>query len=404
MASGSISAQLAKLAKDNPPYTKDEEEKVTNAYFFDDHDKWRELIVLHNIRFCFAFSKKFFSRTADNDDIIMMAVEGMLKAADKFDPTKGYRFASFSSWQILKSFSSILNTDLTDVKTNAITSSVLDNHVSGKDGREGASLIDFIEHMRSPDSIQADPSAHYVAEFGDRDFNDLLNHMCGLILRASSRSQRMHKDRMDNVLNAFRMKFGCSGYGEKGLSDEEIAERLGVSIWSVREYIKEARSHLNRAFEIGVSGTDEYSSYNCIRKIFRRYAIRPDANREHKKSVKISIRRDGCVRTDGITMSRGHIRSSTQHVTMLLEGSEVKTTRRSRKGLKMYCRGMSQQAPTPWMEFPKYPDSPGPVKHITKRTRNLPEICSSCVHNPACSSWLGGCEFCENKVYRSKFK
>ena len=57
MASGSISAQLAKLAKDNPPYTKDEEEKVTNAYFFDDHDKWRELIVLHNIRFCFAFSK-----------------------------------------------------------------------------------------------------------------------------------------------------------------------------------------------------------------------------------------------------------------------------------------------------------------------------------------------------------
>lgn len=405
MAGRFESRQFHELATRYAPYTKEEEAEVTDKYFHSDHGKWRELIVLHNMRFCLSFSERFFGRTEDKDDIIMSAVAGMFEAADRFDPSKGYRFTTYCAWHMMHSLKPIISSDAWGcAKTDRLTSSILDRPF--KDHRKDSgnvTFMNFVGRYAAPDHVPVDPSAQYVREFGDRELDELVDHLCRILADAANRNvqvstpraMELHRNRVAKILTVLRMRVGGTLYG-RGLSHDEISERVGITKNMVKWYILEGNRLLTEAFERGMNGTGEYLTYHDdFIRIFK------SNKRKNPAEGRQDDKKPAAVETGkgfGRTGERAYYCR-----TFRVDGSDFNAGRGGRRKLTTRCSGIQYPAPTPWMKFPAPKDSESRERHIPRRTLRLPETCASCVHRPACSSWLGGCEFCKGKVFRKAF-
>lgn len=63
-------------------------------------EKARELLVVHNLRFVISVAKKYQSLGLKLGDLIAIGNIGILRAAEKFDYTKGFKFISYAVWWI----------------------------------------------------------------------------------------------------------------------------------------------------------------------------------------------------------------------------------------------------------------------------------------------------------------
>lgn len=63
-------------------------------------EKAKELLVLHNLRFVISVAKKYQSLGFRLGDLIAIGNVGILRAAEKFDYTKGFKFISYAVWWI----------------------------------------------------------------------------------------------------------------------------------------------------------------------------------------------------------------------------------------------------------------------------------------------------------------
>lgn len=60
----------------------------------------REKMINSNIRLSIAFAKKLTANREDFEDLYQVGVEGLMKACDKFDYRKGYRFSTYATWWV----------------------------------------------------------------------------------------------------------------------------------------------------------------------------------------------------------------------------------------------------------------------------------------------------------------
>lgn len=66
------------------------------------HDpRTRDAIVLQFQRLAFSIANRFSKRGLDNEDLVQVAMIGLVKAVDRFDPTTQHRFSTFATPTIL---------------------------------------------------------------------------------------------------------------------------------------------------------------------------------------------------------------------------------------------------------------------------------------------------------------
>lgn len=68
-----------------------------------DGDAARETLVIRNLRLVLNLAGRFRNNSLTYDDLVQEGMFGLIKAADRYDPARGTRFATFAVWWIRQS-------------------------------------------------------------------------------------------------------------------------------------------------------------------------------------------------------------------------------------------------------------------------------------------------------------
>ena len=86
------------------PLLSSEQELDLAKKIYDDHDEFsKNLLVNANLRLVVSIAKKYIGRGLSFLDLIQEGNMGLMKAAGRFDYTKGYKFSTYATWWIQQS-------------------------------------------------------------------------------------------------------------------------------------------------------------------------------------------------------------------------------------------------------------------------------------------------------------
>ena len=180
--------------------------------------KARDKLIEHNLRLVAHIIKKYYSASADQDDLISVGTIGLIKAVSTFDYKKGCRFATYGSRcvenEILMYFRS--------QKKTALDRHFDDPVDSDKDGNK-LCLIDLISDG---------------TDVGDK---------IELAIRCEQLYKFISSELDEREQTIIRLRYGlCNG---KSLTQREVAAKLGISRSYVSRIEKKALEVLRRKYE-----------------------------------------------------------------------------------------------------------------------------------------------------------
>ncbi len=98
----SVKAYLQQIGK-IPLLSYEEEMKIAKEIKEKNSIKAKETLVNSNLRLVVSIAKKYIGRGLSFLDLIQEGNLGLIKAAEKFDYTKGYKFSTYATWWIQQS-------------------------------------------------------------------------------------------------------------------------------------------------------------------------------------------------------------------------------------------------------------------------------------------------------------
>jgi RNA polymerase primary sigma factor len=115
-------------------------------------EKAIQKLVNCNLRFVFSIAKMYASNDEWLNDLVSAGNIGLIEAARKFDPTKGFKFISYAVWHVRKEMIEFLSNNTRTVRVpvnkNVIASKVRNaaSEIYSREGREATEeeLVDYI--------------------------------------------------------------------------------------------------------------------------------------------------------------------------------------------------------------------------------------------------------------------
>lgn len=101
-ADDSVKIYLQQIGK-YPLLTKDEERKVAKSIKESNNDLARKTLINANLRLVVSIAKKYVGRGLSFLDLIQEGNVGLIRATEKFDYEKGYKFSTYATWWIQQS-------------------------------------------------------------------------------------------------------------------------------------------------------------------------------------------------------------------------------------------------------------------------------------------------------------
>jgi RNA polymerase primary sigma factor len=241
-----------------PLLSREEEEACARAAR-DGDEKAKERLIKANLRFVVSIAKKYQTSGISLLDIINEGNMGLIKAADKFDPERGFHFISYAVWWIRQAIILAISQKISLIRLPLNRTADMQKiekmhkkleHKLGREpsAHEIAEELDMdddeINYLRniSQDHISLD------ATFGDADDTSIISMLEDM--RVDSPDHKLLEDSLKDALNAvlntltasereiLKMRFGLDG--EKPLSLQQIGEKFKLSKERIRQIEKKA--------------------------------------------------------------------------------------------------------------------------------------------------------------------
>ena len=178
----------------------------------------RNILVERNLRLVAHVMKKYYSQTADQEDLISIGTIGLIKGITTFDLSKGARLATYAA--------------------RCVENEILMYFRSQRKSAQDVSLSDYIET-----GADGAPLAlmDVISEDGDL-MEEVSTRESALLLRKAVKKCLTDQERQVIVL-----RYGLSG--ESPLRQRQVAERIGISRSYVSRIEKRALLKLKKALE-----------------------------------------------------------------------------------------------------------------------------------------------------------
>ncbi len=85
------------------PLLTPEEERELSLKAKEGSQAAKDAMIEHNLRLAVSVAKRYLGRGLEFNDLIQAGNEGLMKAVDKYDPEKGYKFSTYATWWIRQS-------------------------------------------------------------------------------------------------------------------------------------------------------------------------------------------------------------------------------------------------------------------------------------------------------------
>lgn len=254
--SQSLEDYLNDISK-QPLLTAEEEVKLAQRIHNDDREAL-ERLVCANLRFVVSVAKQYQNQGLTLPDLINEGNIGLIKAAEKFDETRGFKFISYAVWWIRQSIlqalaeqSRIVRLPLNQVSTvsriNKLIMKFEQEHERKPSAYELSELIDETpEKIR--DSLRANGRPMSMnAPLGEGDDSTLLEVISdentpqadeGMIdISLATEIDRMLDtlDKREKIIVEM-----CFGINNREMTLEEISEKFGLSKERVRQIREKA--------------------------------------------------------------------------------------------------------------------------------------------------------------------
>ena len=254
--SQSLEDYLNDISK-QPLLTAEEEVKLAQRIRNDDREAL-ERLVCANLRFVVSVAKQYQNQGLTLPDLINEGNIGLIKAAEKFDETRGFKFISYAVWWIRQSIlqalaeqSRMVRLPLNQVsavsRINKLITKFEQEHERKPSADELSELIDETpEKIR--DSLRANGRPMSMdAPLGDGDDSTLLevisdDNMPSTDGRMIDTSLATEIDRMLDTLDEREKTIVemCFGSNNREMTLEEISEKFGLSRERVRQIREKA--------------------------------------------------------------------------------------------------------------------------------------------------------------------
>jgi RNA polymerase sporulation-specific sigma factor len=180
----------------------------------------RNVLIERNLRLVAHIMKKYYTQTADQEDLISIGTIGLIKGISTFDDSKGVRLATYAA--------------------RCVENEILMYFRSQRKSSQDVSLSDYIESGSDGAALSL---MDVVAEEGD-----LLETISDReMLRALERAVRACLTEQEKQVIALRYGLG----GKTPLRQREVADITGISRSYVSRIEKRALEKLRKALESG---------------------------------------------------------------------------------------------------------------------------------------------------------
>ena len=234
-------------------------------------ERAKDKLVTANLRFVVSVAKQYQHQGLTLTDLIDEGNIGLIKAAQKFDETRGFKFISYAVWWIRQSILQAIaeQSRIVRLPLNQVGSLNKINHEINKFEQENQrrpsvqeiSARTGVDEDKITQSIMA--SGHHVsidAPFGEDEDNSMVDVMASgddsrtdKHVDHESMAQEL-KQVLKKCLKDRERKIVCACFGidepEKGL--EEIGDKMGLTRERVRQIREKSITKLRESGKIGI--------------------------------------------------------------------------------------------------------------------------------------------------------
>lgn len=238
-----------------------ETSKRINKYILE-YFSARSLLIEANLRLVVSIAKRYQNRGVELEDLIQEGNIGLIKAAEKFDYKKGFKFSTYATWWIRQSITrgisdlgrlvripvhrmetiNAINVFLKNTRLNNLNVNIISKEIDRDLGDIEKSIPYLNEYLLSVNDFFESPETPYSLILSCNNFISLEDCIFNLERKKIIRNVLEDLNERERMVIEFR--FGIDTVDEEELTLEEVGKKFDVTRERIRQIESKALKRL----------------------------------------------------------------------------------------------------------------------------------------------------------------